>query len=356
MPRYCYHACCDHADSEDIILRKGGDGVSWFDKIHESIIHNILDHMELKDVLKMKQTNKYMCNIIDRDTVARSTLRNYGLNNAFCRATHKSHYDMLRRTVHKVDFDKAYKGLIYSVYTGRNDVAKFLMDNVKFSANGACRCCLLRVAHSFCTKNCFNCARDFMKEDDPFPIAFQDLFTIACIGDNLEMIKYLHSKNRRWTQFDIKMCLKNEAVDVLEYLCNHKGARVQKKAVFEVLNDIFSENKYTYLEELLRRGIIRVGACYSFAIANMLCYKDCSRDVFVKILDMYGSRRLMRNVLKAGFHNAMEHVVESILINTDIKITKKHINYSTESDFWRNNIRVELLVVNKYEMQQRRMA
>lgn len=334
----------------NIILRKHGD-VSWFASLHESIIHNILDHMELKDVLKMRQTSKYMNNIIDRETIARSTLRNHGHNITFCRAVYTSHYDLLRRTVHKVDTNRVFKGLIYSVYTGRNDVARFLMDNVKFSDTRACRCCLLRVSTSFCDRKCYNCCRDFMKEEDPFPIQFQDLFTIACSGNNVEMVKYLWSKNVRWTQIDIKVCIKNYSNYVLEYLCNHKRARVPKTLVFEVLNDIFIENKFDILEDLLQRKIIKLGACYSFGIANMLCYEGISRDQFVRLLDKYGSRRLMRNILKAAIHNTMERVIESILTNVDIKITKKHLDYIHQT----KNLHIELLIVNKYELQQRMM-
>lgn len=353
MPR-CRHLMFREEEPKDIILRKDGD-VSMFDNLHESIIHSILDHLPVKDVLTMRQTNKYIGGLINCDTVARSSLRNHGRNTTFCRAVYSSHYDLLRRTVHRVDLNTTYKGLVYSVFTGRNDVAKFLMDNINFNTEGgACRCCLFRVSESFCNINCYNCCADFMKSNDPFPIRFQDLMTVACIGNNLDMVKYLYSKNLRWTQFDIKMSMRTNSIDVMEYLCKHKKARVSKKMVFELLNKFFIEDNHKMFEEMLKRKIIKVGSCYSSGIANMLCYPDCSTDIFVKLLDTYGSRRLMRNVLKAAFNSIVENVVKSILTHVNIKITKKHLDYINREE-WSNNILVELMVVNKHELQQRRL-
>lgn len=344
------YLCGDHT----IYLKK--DKNNYIGNLHESVMHNIIDKLDVLDVLKMRQCNKGLRDLIDKTTVIRSSIRTHGQLNSFCRAVLKSKYDLLARTVKKNDKGVIQRAIIYSIYTKRNDVAKYLIEGHSFlNDSSACRCCLLRADSIFCG-NCYSCCSEFIKDDDAgdYEINMTNLLNLACMANNLSMVKYLmDTYNLRWTQFDISASLKKESLDVLEYLCKNKGARIYHARVLRCLNNIFYQNKTKYLEELLERGIIRLGAIFSQPLVNMLMYPDCDRKTFIRIIDKYGSKRLMRNLFKAAFHYKLEKVVKTILdISKNVVVSERHFKHM-ENTFWKNMLDIEIMLVNKWELQKR---
>jgi hypothetical protein len=308
--------------------------------------------MQVEDVLNLRQCNKYMKNIIDNPTIIRSTILSKGQESTFSRAVYTCHMDLLEKSMEYMPKISIIKAIVYAIHTKRNKVAMFLIERTQLGKKSSCRCCLLK-SEEYCNCICYICCKDFITDDVAFDLNISNLLNLACISDNVEMVKHLmETYNLRWTQFDLTCCIKKGSFNVLTYLCKEKGAKICFNKVVMLLKTLTNNDNYEPLEELLKKNIIRLGTMLSQPLVSMLFTMGSNKYKMVKIIDKYGTKRLLRNILKSAFNQYMNNVAESILEYTSVRVNKKYFTYLNHKNY-DNKLKLELLLVNKYELQQR---
>ena len=345
----------DDIGSETIILAK--QRPCLIDGLHESLIHEIMNHLDIFDIIRLKQSGKCMSGIINQEYIVDATIEKMGAQPSFCRGVFNEYFDLLNLTFYKQEVTKNMMAgaIIYAIHTFRNDIAMFLIDLHSYSDVSACRCCI-RLQNPVCSSNCWGCCENLIKSNE-IELSRPNLLSLACIVDNLPIAKFLIEKRKlKWTQFDINLCLKNKSISILEYLCGKKGAKICRSKAISHLNKITADNDIAYFEALVSKKIIKMGSALSFPLTQMLMYKDCNAKAFVKIIDAWGSHRLLRNMLKQAFHCNLVKVVEALLSTAkNIKITNKHLMYMDSLEFWKSHLNIELMLVNRFEMQKKTM-
>lgn len=331
--------------AEDIILYK--NNTTTFNNLHESIIHKIICFIDDNDLINLRKCNKTFLKMISHKDVFNKKIHTYDMTTLIYNAFLKQNLEFLAFIT--LDQECINNALAYSIITHKNKLALWLLSQKIFDVKGDI--IYDRINYSIHHPECESCLYHFMTYSNNFNMNVRSIFNIACEYNNLYFVKYLISNfNIGWTHKDIKICFLKDSIDVLEYLVKKKGYRISITILKNLFQRLGNQNYWWPLEELLSRDMIRLGPILTSYIIYYASRQQDKGKELIQIALKWAPKKTIKHLLKQAIHNDLYSIIEQIVCSDKCpQLNNNHFKFLE----YTNNIRLELILVNKFEMQKK---
>jgi hypothetical protein len=330
--------------------------------LHDSLIYNVCTFIDARDLMSVMMANKKIRAIFNAYDVYTKYIKQHGLLFAFARGVFISHNDLMQVSFnHGIDPIYINRAITYAISTNRNDVARALINKKEFTHGPFEHAYCLPM---ICDEECDACCQEFIKTGCDVDFTIRDLLDVACRCNNLEIVRYIMDTFKvQWKYKNIKTCITNMSMDVLEYLMSRKRVRLGKKQLQTLLGQVilcYDQNKKDVLERMLERKLVYLGRSMMPTIINALSTMNRDVNYIINIINMYASQKLLNNVFEAMLRSRDIRTVHKMLRMCkhlsirprSLEFVSKYL-YDSCNENNKHVLNIELIMVNKVEMMKR---
>lgn len=348
-------------DSCDTLVLTKGHGKNYLCDQHESVLHKICVFMNTLDLARFKQACTLTDKLVRPIWILERMLVDNGLSFTLAKCIYRNNVGYVEYILRKqVPHTYIVKGFVYSVYTGRTDMALFLLDhlcversNLVGDHKAQARCCIdCGVLHCFVHYICVDCSWQ------PDIVTTKDLMVMACESNNVTVLdKVVQKYGLICGQNDMMTALLSGSLDVIKYLRHQHGVRVGKRGlnVFTNSYSIF-DDKLECLDYVLKNKITKLDWYSALSLAETAMVSSVARDVHAinRIFATHLKMRVLNKILMLYVEHNNDKFVDKLLsASPKIKVQPRLFKLIDEMPGLQKNVRMDALLYNRYMLKHR---
>jgi hypothetical protein len=288
------------------------------------------------------------------------------VTNTFCMCVHNNSPAYVQTLIdkHGIPKHQLIRGLIYSIYTFRNDLCIIFFDTLDFPKHSKYDNSEYFVDHSvYCGKT--HCMYDYI-DSQPYNetnVSQKMLLQMAVAADNVDMFRHIkNTYDLGISYIDIWVAAVNCGKHVFAtILKDAKNLRISQRMLIRFMRfqGCHVVDKLGYLHYIFERGIAHLGRRLNDSIIDYCWHARLSNNEYrsaTMLVEKYGSHHLVQSTLRQYIYRCMPiSILEMIDLSSRIVYKQKHIDMiCSNMSFWKQFPKIEYVLVNKLKLQERK--